>query len=93
MVSQNTTLLAMIILYWWSIALYNFCGLSVTKSLSAVHRTLIDALRTICVWSIDLFIYYYVDESFGEAWGHYSWVQIIGFGCLLVRDIEDKIYR
>jgi len=84
MISRNMELLAMIILYWISIAFYNFCGLSVTKKLTAVHRTLIDALRTICVWAIDIFIYYVISETYGEAWTKYSYVQLIGFVLLVI---------
>eukprot|EP00116_Pleurobrachia_bachei_P016499 sb/3476761/ len=53
-------------LYLLSIAFYNFFGLSVTKSLTAVHRTLIDACRTILVWIIDLFIHYAITTDYGE---------------------------
>ena len=31
---------------------------------SAVHRTLIDALRTIVVWLVDLFIHYVFHEVY-----------------------------
>lgn len=55
-----------------------------TKKLTAVHRTLVDALRTILVWGVDLFIYYLIDESFGESWNHYSYVQVLGFMLLLL---------
>jgi hypothetical protein len=49
-----------------------------------VHRTLVDALRTILVWGVDLFIFYLIDESFGESWNHYSYVQVVGFLLLLL---------
>jgi drug/metabolite transporter (DMT)-like permease len=51
-------LLGMILLYLTSIIFYNYFGLAVTKSLTAVHRTLIDALRTIVIWVVELVIYY-----------------------------------
>jgi len=44
--------------YWISIAFYNFCGLAVSKSLSAVHRCLVDVCRTTLVWSADLLLFY-----------------------------------
>ena len=52
--------------------------------MTAVHRTLVDALRTILVWVVDLFIFYFIDKSFGEAWGKYSYIQVIGFVLLLL---------
>jgi drug/metabolite transporter (DMT)-like permease len=51
-----------VLLYWCSISFYNFFGLSVANEFSSVHRTLIDASRTVFVWGIDLFIYYKIDS-------------------------------
>ncbi|KAK3731068.1 hypothetical protein QZH41_019221, partial [Actinostola sp. cb2023] len=62
MMKNDTKLLIMSVLYICSISFYNFFGLSVTKSLTAVHRTLIDACRTIVVWLVDLFVYYVFHE-------------------------------
>lgn len=64
----------------------NFCGLAVSKHLSAVHRTLVDTLRTIGVWVIDVIVYYTVrNEAYGEKWeGKWSVVQLLGFGFLIV---------
>ncbi len=61
-----------------------FSNILVTKKLTAVHRTLVDALRTILVWGVDLFIYYLIDKNFGEEWNHYSYIQVLGFLLLLV---------
>lgn len=57
-----------------SIAFYNFFGLSVTQYATAVHRTLIDACRTIFVWGFSSGLYYYykfIDPNFaiGEEVG------------------------
>jgi hypothetical protein len=51
--------------------------------LTAVHRTLVDASRTILVWVVDLFVYYVIDENYGEAWQKYSWIQFVGFFLLI----------
>lgn len=79
----------MICLYTCSDALYNIfvCitlitsqqGLVVTKRLSAVHRSLVDTCRTAVVWVVMLCIYYAGGTSFGEKWGPYSWLQLVGF--------------
>ncbi|CAH3143271.1 unnamed protein product [Porites evermanni] len=85
MIKNDTKLLIMSLLYICSISFYNFFGLAVTKSLTAVHRTLIDALRTIVVWLVDLFIYYVFHEGFGEAWDkRYGIFQVDGFLFLLL---------
>ncbi|ESO96502.1 hypothetical protein LOTGIDRAFT_159919, partial [Lottia gigantea] len=65
-IGNSSKLLILSLLYLASIAFYNYFGLAVTKSLTAVHRTLIDACRTIMVWVVDLFIYYVFDKNFGE---------------------------
>ena len=46
-----------VFVYFCSIAFYNFFGLSVTQSLTCVHRTLIDACRTIIVWLVYFLIF------------------------------------
>jgi hypothetical protein len=44
----------------------------VAKALSTVHRTLIDALRTTIVWTVNLIIYYGITEAYGESWSKWS---------------------
>lgn len=90
---NSPKLLAFCVCYIFSIAFYNFLGIAVTKSLSAVHRCIIDGCRTICVWVVNLFIYYVIERSldpdapptFGEqfdtSWG---FLQIDGFLFLLI---------
>jgi hypothetical protein len=59
------------------IRFYNYCGLAVTKSLSAIHRTLIDALRTILVWGVDLLLFYaFNSPNYGEQWTIYGFLQV-----------------
>lgn len=84
-IGDNGLLLGNCILYILSIAFFNYFGLSITRYLSAVHRTLIDALRTTFVWLISLILFYSTDERFGEpfdtAWGL---IQIDGFAFLIL---------
>ncbi|XP_061183493.1 solute carrier family 35 member F6-like isoform X3 [Saccostrea echinata] len=78
-------LLVFCLLYLTSIAFYNYFGLAVTKSLTAVHRTLIDACRTMLVWGVDLIIYYAFDKDFGEPFDkQYGLLQVDGFLFLLI---------
>lgn len=71
-----------------SIAFYNYFGLIVAKELSTIHRTLIDALRTILVWITSIIIYYAGAKSLGEKWqGGYSLLQLLGFAFLLIGTI------
>ncbi|XP_058964706.2 solute carrier family 35 member F6 isoform X1 [Pocillopora verrucosa] len=85
MIKNDTTLATLIVFYTLSIAFYNFFGLTLTKSLTAVHRTLIDACRTIVVWAVELFIHYALHEDFGETWDRkYSIFQVDGFLFLML---------
>jgi len=68
----------------FSIAFYNFFGLALTTYLSAVHRTLIDACRTISVWGVQLIIYYLGLKSVGEEFTNFSFIQLGGFLLLVL---------
>eukprot|EP01098_Paradermamoeba_levis_P009216 TRINITY_DN3823_c0_g1_i1.p1 TRINITY_DN3823_c0_g1~~TRINITY_DN3823_c0_g1_i1.p1 ORF type:complete len:401 (-),score=103.01 TRINITY_DN3823_c0_g1_i1:69-1271(-) len=81
---HSPLLLALNLIYLLSIAFFNYFGLSVTKSLTSVHRTLIDACRTVLVWACSLFIYYVVDVEYGEPWTKYSPIQVTGFFMLIL---------
>lgn len=85
--SHSPLLVAMLVLYLGSIAMYNFCGLSVTRRLTAVHRTLIDACRTLVVWCAELALAYAGAPQYGETWSdpfYWSMLQLGGFGLLLL---------
>ena len=70
--------------YWISIAFYNFCGLAVAKALSSVHRCLVDACRTIVVWSIDLLMFR-LTSQYGEPWKPGSSpIQLCGFAVMVL---------
>ncbi|XP_013775752.2 solute carrier family 35 member F6-like [Limulus polyphemus] len=84
-IGQDYRLLLFSLLYLSSIAFYNYFGLAVTKSLTAVHRTLIDACRTILVWACGLIVYYFIDKSFGEPFDkQYGIIQVDGFFFLMI---------
>jgi hypothetical protein len=57
----------------FAIAIFNFCGLNVTKYISAVARTTIDTCRTILIWGVSL----------GLGWETFLYVQIFGFMMLI----------
>lgn len=84
-IGNQPRLLVFCLLYLSSIAFYNYFGLAVTKSLTAVHRTLIDACRTILVWVVDLLIFYAFDKDYGEPFDKdYGLLQVDGFLFLLM---------
>ena len=61
---------------------YNYLALTVTRSLSATHRTSIDAFRTLLIWIVGLAL----------GWESFKWLQLVGFsglvfGNLLFNDV------
>ena len=56
-----------------TIAFYNFFGISVTKAMSAGHRTILDSTRTVFVWVVFLG-WHHFDESKGQPFSTmYRW--------------------
>jgi len=72
-IGNNHFLLLAILASVCSIAFFNYFGISVTKHLSATHRTTIDATRVFLVWIVSLFI----------GWEKFEYLQLIGFAILL----------
>jgi len=68
----------------FSIAFFNFFGISVTKQLSATHRTTIDATRVFLVWIVSLIM----------KWEQFSVLQLGGFVILLLGTaVFNEIFR
>eukprot|EP00741_Cyanophora_paradoxa_P007637 tig00001178_g7386.t1 len=60
--------------------LYNYFAMCVTQGLSAIHRMLLETMRTLSAWLIGLTLYYVVSHGqYGEKWGHGSFTQLLGF--------------
>ena len=64
---NNAVLLLWVLGGLFSIAFFNFFGISVTKNMSAAHRMVLDSLRTMVVWGYSL--------ATGQA---FSWLQLGG---------------
>jgi drug/metabolite transporter (DMT)-like permease len=67
-----------------SIGLFNFFGLSVTRTVSATSRSTIDTSRTLFIWMVSLVL----------GWETFSFLQVIGFvflvyGTFLFNDAID----
>ncbi|KAI4177019.1 MAG: hypothetical protein LQ343_000499 [Gyalolechia ehrenbergii] len=56
-----------------SIGGFNFFGLSITRSVSATARSIIDTCRTLFIWIVSL----------GLGWETFKWLQILGFALLV----------
>lgn len=82
--ASSTPLILFSLVYWVSILLLNYGGMVVTSELTAVHRTIFEALRTLFIWITSLIIFYGIDEKYGEDWNAYSYMQLAGFAILVL---------
>jgi len=73
MIKHNYLLLVPITGTVFSIAFFNFAGISVTKEISATTRMVLDSIRTIVIWSVSLAI----------GWQNFHPLQLLGFASLL----------
>lgn len=85
MIGNDGQLAGTIVAYATAILCYNMFGMYVTQVSSPVIRTILEALRTACIWVVDLFIHYVItdDPNFGEVWTNWSYLQLVGFLFLL----------
>jgi hypothetical protein len=71
--SNSGKLVAAVLGNVFSIAFFNYFGVSVTKHINASTRMVLDSLRTMVIWAFSLAV----------QWETFCWVEIIGFIVLL----------
>ncbi|KAI4125488.1 MAG: hypothetical protein LQ338_004214 [Usnochroma carphineum] len=81
-ITQYRVIAVTSVLIMFSIGGFNFFGLSITRSVSATARSIIDTCRTLFIWIVSL----------GLGWETFKWLQIVGFvllvyGTFLFNDI------
>jgi len=86
MLSNSLPLMACVVTYLFSCGTFNITGIQVTAALSAVHRMMLDASRTMVIWAFGLYVHYCMDPNskFGESWNSGSYIQLLGFAVLVV---------
>merc|ERR1712187_745322 len=86
MISNSPPLMLCVITYLISCGTFKITGIQDTDALSAVHRMMMDASRTMVIWAFGLYVHYQVSPSskFGESWNDYSYMQLVGFAVLVV---------
>ncbi|XP_047137204.1 solute carrier family 35 member F6 [Hydra vulgaris] len=85
MIKNNPVLIALTLVCLLSILFFNFFGMSVTRSLTAVHRTFLDACRSVIVWLCSIIIYYSTNQKYGEKFDDkWGLLQIDGFLLLII---------
>ncbi len=96
---QNGLLLFFCILGVFSIATFNVTGVTVTKYINALARSICDVTRTVIVWIVGIII----TVSAGVNKPNYKWklidgvaitIQLLGFGVLIFGNlIYNKIIK
>lgn len=90
MLKNSSTIVILVVLYILFILLYNVFGMYVTSHYSSVVRTIVEGIRTLFIWVVQLILYYTTkNDSIGESWCVWNWLQLSGF-CLLF--ISSLIY-
>ncbi|KAL7721675.1 Integral membrane protein [Entamoeba marina] len=85
MLIKSPQILVLAAIYSAVILSYNLFGMYVTQVTSAVIRTILEGLRTACIWIVQLIIGLFVseDSALGETWNDWSYLQLAGFFFLL----------
>ena len=107
MISNSSILIVFVIGYVIVILAYNVMGMYVTQVTSAVIRTILEGLRTLCIWIVQLCLFYGFQgktygnhhPDLGEEWTKWSFMELSGFlllftGTLLYnRIIEVPVFK
>ncbi|GAA5848211.1 hypothetical protein JCM8547_004445 [Rhodosporidiobolus lusitaniae] len=70
---DNPAVLGSSVVIAFSIAFFNFCGLAVTRTVSATARSTIDTCRTVGIWAVSLLL----------GWESFKFLQVVGFVVLV----------
>lgn len=82
MISNSRQLQVILLIDMVALLLYNISGMMVTCHIGAVFRTVLETMRTLFVWLVDLMLFY-GGFGLGESWSVYSWLQAAGFVVLV----------
>jgi choline-glycine betaine transporter len=58
MMGNNQIIIVFVLVYVVVILLYNVAGMMVTQIASAVVRTIMEAVRTLCIWVVQVIMHY-----------------------------------
>eukprot|EP00708_Paratrimastix_pyriformis_P003045 GAFH01001810.1.p1 GENE.GAFH01001810.1~~GAFH01001810.1.p1 ORF type:complete len:394 (-),score=147.40 GAFH01001810.1:240-1304(-) len=79
MLGHNGLLLVLNLVYTLVICLFNIYGMFITEVSNAVTRNILESLRTLFIWVLNLIMFYATSGATGEAWTWYSFMQLGGF--------------
>ncbi|EAS07726.3 nucleotide-sugar transporter (macronuclear) [Tetrahymena thermophila SB210] len=77
--AHNGVLAFYIVLGVFTIAVFNICGVSVTKHISSLARSIVDVTRTVVVWVVSIV----VTETYGQDNPNWQW-ETVAVGPILI---------
>lgn len=85
-------LLSLSAVYAFAVVMWNMFGVRATRFLGTSKRTFVEISRILLVWAADIALFYLGGlayhrvrgETAAEPWREWSWVQMIGFGLLII---------
>ena len=82
--SNSSELCWLTFAYFVAILVYNIAANFVTQCLSAVVRSILEACRVMGVWAVGL-LFFYIDDNdtIGESWTNWSFLELFGFIVLM----------
>lgn len=84
MIGHSQLIIGLLAVDLVAINLFNVAGMRITSTLGALFRSVLEAVRTLNVWLLDLALFYYFSPELGESWSpRWSWLQAIGFAVLV----------
>jgi drug/metabolite transporter (DMT)-like permease len=88
--SNSPTIVWLCVGYFVTILMYNVSANVVTKVLSAVVRSILEACRTLGVWMVSLIFFYVGQKCIGEEWTNWSLLELFGFVVLIAGTFSYK---
>jgi drug/metabolite transporter (DMT)-like permease len=79
MLGNSSKLFGMFIFYVFVILGFNVFGMTLTQRTNSVTRNILDTIRTLFIWMFLTFTHYEIDDSLGEPWTVWSYMQAAGF--------------
>lgn len=85
MIFHSKTIGTILLIDMAALLMYNVAGMCVTGHLGAVFRTVLETMRTLFVWLVDLLLFYTPlgGGNLGESWSKWSFLQAAGFVVLV----------
>jgi hypothetical protein len=91
MLGASWLLILLTVLYILFIFGLNVFAMMVTNITNAVMRTIMECVRTLCIWIVQLILFYSIQgleygrhhPTLGESWTRWTWMQLAGFGLLI----------